>query len=112
MSITINVLILLNMTGKASFVKYPQNDKFGALNIIITNNGYILVGKYYSTGGSKLDEFSLANTGTTGAYSYGPSLTLSGEDIRLIMVKIMVNTLSKRMEKERDLIVPTSNNKD
>jgi Calcineurin-like phosphoesterase len=70
------------LSGKASFVKYQQDDKFGALNIIITNNGYKLVGKYYSNGGSKLDEFSIAKTGTIAAYSFGLSLTLSGEDVK------------------------------
>jgi len=77
------------LSGKASFVKTQQDSKFGALNILITNNGYKLVGKYYSNGGSKLDEFSITKTGTSalsasastaGKYVYGPSLTLSGED--------------------------------
>jgi 3',5'-cyclic AMP phosphodiesterase CpdA len=64
------------LSGKASFVKYQQDDKFGALNIIITNNGYKLVGKYYSNGGSKLDELSFANTGSAGAYIYGQLNTI------------------------------------
>ena len=77
------------LSGKASFVKTQQDTKFGALNILITNNGYKLVGKFYSNGGSKLDEFSITKTGTStlsasastaGKYVYGPSLTLSGQD--------------------------------
>src|SRR4249920_3221454 len=46
------------LSGKASFVKYQQDDKFGALNLIISNNGYKLTGKYYTNDGSKKDEFS------------------------------------------------------
>jgi len=70
------------LSGKASFVKTQQDKKFGALNIVVTNNGYKLLGQYYSNGGSKLDEFSITKTGTststTGKYTYGPSLSLSG----------------------------------
>jgi predicted phosphodiesterase len=73
------------LSGKSSFVKYQQDDRFGALNIIITNDGYKLIGKYYSNGGSKLDEFSIVKSGSTtlNAYSFGPSLTLSGENAEL-----------------------------
>jgi hypothetical protein len=66
------------LSGKPSWVKYQQDSKFGALNLIITNNGYKLLGQYYSNAGSKLDEFSIAKTGPTGAYNFGPSLSLSG----------------------------------
>ncbi|HEY7081128.1 MAG TPA: hypothetical protein VH500_15635 [Nitrososphaeraceae archaeon] len=74
------------LSGKASFVKTQQDKKFGALNMVVTNNGYKLVGQYYSNGGSKLDKFSITKTGTSisastssaGKYVYGPSLTLSG----------------------------------
>lgn len=68
------------LSGKASFVKYQKDDKFGALNLIISNDGYKLTGKYYSNGGSKLDEFSISKTGTTGTYNFGPSLSLSGSN--------------------------------
>jgi len=72
------------LSGKASFVKTQQDSKFGALNIIITNNGYKLLARYYSNGGSKLDEFTISKSGTTtstaGTYLYGPSLSLSGPD--------------------------------
>ena len=82
------------LSGKASFVKYQQDDKFGALNLIISNNGYKLTRKYYTNDGSKKDEFSISKSSTTTSttfpttstnltisnYNYGPSLTLSGED--------------------------------
>jgi hypothetical protein len=67
------------LSGKASFVKYQQDDKFGALNLIISNNGYKLTGKYYTNDGSKKDEFSITKSGASGSkYNFGPSLTLSG----------------------------------
>jgi hypothetical protein len=66
------------LSGKASFVRYQQDDKFGALNLIITNDGYKLIGKYYSNGLSKLDEFSITKSGPVGEYNFGPSLSLSG----------------------------------
>ncbi len=69
------------LSGKASFVKYQQDDKFGALNLIISNNGYKLTGKYYTNDGSKKDEFSISKTGTSGStYNFGPSLSLSGSN--------------------------------
>lgn len=74
------------LSGKASFVKYQQDDKFGALDLIISNNGYKLTGKYYTNDGSKKDEFSISKSTSatstslaTSNYNYGPSLTLSGE---------------------------------
>jgi len=47
------------LSGKPSFVKYQQDDKFGALNIIINNNENELTGQYYANGDTKLDEFSI-----------------------------------------------------
>jgi len=66
------------LSGKASFVKYQQDDKFGALNIIIDNNANKLTGKYYANGGTKLDEFSITKPIQVSGYNFGPSLTLSG----------------------------------
>jgi hypothetical protein len=67
------------LSGKASFVKYQQDDKFGVLDLIISNNGYKLTGKYYTNDGSRKDEFSISKSGTSGSkYNFGPSLTLSG----------------------------------
>jgi hypothetical protein len=69
------------LSGKASFVKYQQDDKFGALNLIISDNGYKLTGKYYTNDGSKKDEFSISKTGTSSStYNFGPSLSLSGSN--------------------------------
>jgi hypothetical protein len=67
------------LSGKSSFVKYQQDDKFGALNIIINNNENKLTGQYYANGGSKLDEFSITKPSATAQYNYGPSLSLSGK---------------------------------
>jgi Bacterial Ig domain/F5/8 type C domain/Calcineurin-like phosphoesterase len=47
------------LSGKSSFVKYQQDDFFGVLDILITDNGNKLVGQYYTNGGNKLDEFSI-----------------------------------------------------
>jgi len=47
------------LSGKSSFVKYQQDDFFGILDILFTDNGNKLVGNYYTNGGSKLDEFSI-----------------------------------------------------
>ena len=66
-------------SGKALFVKYQQDDKFGALNIIINNNEHKLTGKYIANGGTQLDEFSIKKTISATGYNYGPSLKLSGE---------------------------------
>jgi hypothetical protein len=34
------------LSGKSSFVKYQQDDRFGALDLSIENNGYTLAGRY------------------------------------------------------------------
>lgn len=68
------------LSGKSSFVKYQEDDEFGALNLIIDNNANKLTGKYHANGGSKLDEFSIVKSGASASsYGFGPSLTLSGE---------------------------------
>ena len=68
------------LSGKSSFVKYQQDDFFGSLDILITNNGDKLVGKYFSNGGSKLDEFSITKTGGGGggSYNYAPTFAATG----------------------------------
>jgi hypothetical protein len=66
------------LSGKASYVKYQQVDKFGALNLILSNNDYKLAGKYCTNDGSKKDEFSITKSGPVGGYNFGPSLSLSG----------------------------------
>jgi Calcineurin-like phosphoesterase len=66
------------LSGKPSWVKFQQDDDFGILDIKITNNGYKLEGRYWTNSGSQLDKFTITKTGPA-SYSFGPSLTLSGE---------------------------------
>jgi len=66
------------LSGKSSFVKYQQDDKFGSLDISIENNGYTLAGRYYTNDGVKRDTFKITKTATA-QYTFGPSLTLSGQ---------------------------------
>lgn len=67
------------LAGKGSWVKYQQDDRFGSLDISIENNGYTLAGRYYTNDGVKRDVFKLTKTGTA-QYTFGPSLSLSGEE--------------------------------
>jgi len=69
------------LSGKASFVAKQQDDKFGALVISTEDSGNTLAGRYYTNDGSKFDTFKIHkyNYAVTSQYSYGPSLTLSGE---------------------------------
>jgi len=58
-----------------------KGDKFGVLNLIISDNGYKLTGKYYTNDGSKKDEYSIIKTGTSSStYNFGPILSLSGSN--------------------------------
>jgi Calcineurin-like phosphoesterase len=69
------------LSGKSSWVKYQQDDRFGALDIDIQDNGYKLVGRYYTNDKVQRDVFTITKTGTASAtYSFGPSLTLSGNE--------------------------------
>jgi Calcineurin-like phosphoesterase len=69
------------LSGKSSWVKYQQDDRFGALDIDIQNNGYKLVGRYYTNDKVQRDVFTITKTGPASAtYSFGPSLTLSGKE--------------------------------
>ena len=74
--------INLVLSGKSSFVKYQQDDDFGTLDILITNNGDKLVGKYFANNGNVLDTFSITKTGGGGggSYNYAPSFTASGSN--------------------------------
>jgi hypothetical protein len=67
------------LSGKSSFVKYQQDDRFGALDISIEDNGDTLAGRYYTNDGVKRDVFKIHKGYTSALYSYGPSLSLSGE---------------------------------
>ena len=68
--------------SRSYFVKYQQDDRFGALDINIENNGYTLAGRYYTNDGVKRDVFKITKTGTA-QYNFGPSLSLSGEEASL-----------------------------
>lgn len=73
---------LFGLGSKPYFVKYQQDDRFGALDINIENNGYTLAGRYYTNDGVKRDVFKITKTGTA-QYNFGPSLSLSGEEASL-----------------------------
>jgi hypothetical protein len=66
------------LSGKASFVKYQQDDRFGALDLSIENNGATLAGRYYTNDAVQRDTFKIFKSGSS-LYSYGPSLQLSGQ---------------------------------
>ena len=66
------------LSGKASWVKYQQDSRFGALDLSIENNGYTLAGRYYTNDKVQRDVFKITKTGTA-QYSFGPSLSLSGK---------------------------------
>jgi hypothetical protein len=68
------------LKDKPSWVKFQQDDKFGILDIKITNNGYKLEGRYHTNGGQQLDKFTITKTGSA-SYTFGPSLSLSGETV-------------------------------
>jgi hypothetical protein len=70
------------LSGKSSFVKYQQDDRFGSLDISIEDNGDTLAGRYYTNDGVKRDLFKIHKGYTTAQYAYGPSLTLSGEEAK------------------------------
>lgn len=67
------------LSGKSSFVKYQQDKKFGALDISIENGGNTMTGRYYTNDGSKADTFRINKGTSLATYSFGPSLSLSGE---------------------------------
>jgi Calcineurin-like phosphoesterase len=69
------------LSGKSSFVVYQQDDRFGALDLNIENNGDTLAGRYYTNDGVQRDFFKITKSYTTAAYTFGPSLTLSGENV-------------------------------
>lgn len=68
------------LSGKASFVKYQQDDRFGALDLSIEDNGNTLAGRYYTNDGVKRDTFKIfKSVSSLSLYNYGPSLELSGQ---------------------------------
>jgi hypothetical protein len=70
------------LSGKSSFVKYQQDTRFGSLDISIEDNGDTLAGRYYTNDGVKRDLFKIHKGYTSAQYSYGPSLSLSGEEAK------------------------------
>ena len=67
------------LSGKSYFVKYQQDDRFGALDINIENDGNTLAGRYYTNDGVKRDVFKITKT-LTAQYNSEPSLSLSGDE--------------------------------
>lgn len=47
------------LEGKAPFIASQQGNKFGALEIKITNDGNTIEGKFYANDGSKKDQFTI-----------------------------------------------------
>jgi len=72
------------LSGKSSFVAFQQDDRFGALDLNIENNGDTLAGRYYTNDGVQRDFFKLTRTTSSAlnaaTYTFGPSLTLEGEN--------------------------------
>lgn len=60
------------LAGKAPFVASQQGNKFGALEIKITNDGNTIEGKFYANDGSKKDQFTIKKSG--GAVASSKSL--------------------------------------
>jgi predicted phosphodiesterase len=73
---------LNGLGGKSYFVKYQQDDRFGAIDIHIENSGNTLAGRYYTNDGVKRDVFKITKT-LAAQYNFGPSLSLSGEEASL-----------------------------
>jgi predicted phosphodiesterase len=70
------------LAGKSSFVASQQDDRFGAMDLNIENNGDTLAGRYYTNDGVQRDFFKITKSYTsTGTYTFGPSLTLSGQNV-------------------------------
>ena len=69
---------LHGLSDKSSFVASQQDDRFGALDLNIEGGGYTLAGRYYTNDGVQRDFFKISKTGEV-QYTFGPSLTLSGE---------------------------------
>lgn len=73
---------LHGLSGKSSFVASQQDDRFGALDLNIENNGDTLAGRYYTNDGVQRDFFKITKPYTASAtYTFGPSLSLSGENV-------------------------------
>ncbi len=50
------------LSSPKSFIKSQQDDKFGHLNVAITNNGKTLTGKFIANDNSVMDQFTITKT--------------------------------------------------
>ncbi|MGB9167980.1 MAG: LamG-like jellyroll fold domain-containing protein [Nitrososphaeraceae archaeon] len=50
------------LEGQKSFIKSQQDDKFGHLNVALTNNGKILTGKFIANDNTVMDQFTITKT--------------------------------------------------
>ena len=67
--------------NKASFVSAQQANKFGILDVKITNDGSKMEGKFYANDGTTMDTFSITKSVSNPiGYHYDPNLSLSGSN--------------------------------
>jgi hypothetical protein len=50
------------LSGQKYFIKSQQDDKFGHLNVALTNNGKILTGKFIANDNTVMDQFTITKT--------------------------------------------------
>ncbi|HTH22598.1 MAG TPA: LamG-like jellyroll fold domain-containing protein, partial [Nitrososphaeraceae archaeon] len=50
------------LEGQKSFIKSQQDDKFGHLNVALTNNGKTLTGKFIANDNTVMDQFTITKT--------------------------------------------------
>ena len=67
------------LSDKSSFVASQRNG-FGALDLNIENSGNTLAGRFYSNDGVQRDFFKITKSTSSAVFTFGPSLTLSGQN--------------------------------
>jgi hypothetical protein len=73
------------LSGKSSFVVSQQDDKFGYLDIVFTNDGATLQGKYYLDSGSVSDQFTISKTiGNSPPVANAQSVTVTKDTAKAI----------------------------
>jgi hypothetical protein len=50
------------LSGKAAFVVSQQDTKFGTLNLVFTNNGTKVTGKFFANDGTLMDQFTITKS--------------------------------------------------
>jgi len=50
------------LSGQKSYIKSQQDDKFGHLNVALTNNGKTLTGKFIANDNTVMDQFTITKT--------------------------------------------------